>query len=151
MIAVFVRYCLKSAQGAKGQQPMIQRLLVFGLFSIIAISVSSSALLRHPASEEPCAEDHQAWVTHSLVKMETIKPGMTREELLKVFTTEGGTSTGLHRTFASRDCPYFKVDVTFDAVGRPSHDSDGRDTLAEDNRDIIVTVSRPYLQFSIVD
>jgi hypothetical protein len=130
---------------------MIRRLLALGLFSFIAISASSSARLRHPASQEPCAEDHQAWVTHTLEKMETIKPGMTRGELLTVFTTEGGTSTGLHRTFVSRDCPYFKVEVTFEAVGLPSHDSDGRVSLAEDGRDIIVKVSRPYLQFSIVD
>jgi hypothetical protein len=57
--------------------------------------------------------------------METIKPGMTREELLKVFATEGGLSTGLNRTFVSRDCPYFKVDVEFEArfhnnAGSPS-------------------------------
>jgi hypothetical protein len=75
--------------------------------------------------------------------MQTIKPGMTRGDLLKVFTTEGGRSTGLRRTFVSRDCPYFKVDVTFEAVGRPSHDGNGQVTLAEDNRDIIATISRP--------
>jgi len=76
---------------------------------------------------------------------------MTREELMKVFRTEGGLSTGLHRTFVSRECPYFKVDVEFRAVGRPDRDSDGRVTLEEDARDIIVKISRPYLQFSIVD
>jgi len=129
---------------------MIRQLLVLSLFSIIAISASSSAL-KHPPTQEPCAQDHQAWVTDALIKMQTIKPGMTRGELLKVFTTEGGTSTGLRRTFVSRNRPYFKVEVTFDAVGRPSHDSGGRDTLAEDSRDIIATVSRPYLQFGIVD
>jgi hypothetical protein len=83
--------------------------------------------------------------------MQTIKPGMTRRELLIVFTTEGGTSTGLRRTFVSQDCPYFKADVTFHAFGRPSRDSDGRDTVAEDSRDIIVKISRPYLQFTIMD
>ena len=76
---------------------------------------------------------------------------MTREELMKVFGTEGGLSTGLHRTFVSRECPYFKVDVEFRAVGRPDRDSGGRVTLEEDARDIIVKISRPYLQFSIVD
>ena len=76
---------------------------------------------------------------------------MTREELMKVFRTEGGLSTGLHRTFVSRECPYFKVDVEFRAVGRPDRDSDGRVTLEEDARDVIVQISRPYLQFSIAD
>jgi hypothetical protein len=83
--------------------------------------------------------------------METIKPGMTREELLKVFTTEGGLSTALNRRFVSRDCPYFKVDVEFKAIGRPDRDGDGRVTLEENSLDIIVKISRPYLQFSIAD
>jgi hypothetical protein len=83
--------------------------------------------------------------------MQTIKPGMTRTDLLKVFTTEGGTFTGLQRTFVSRDCPYFKVAVEFEAVGRPSHDADGRVTLVEGSEDKIITISQPYLQFSVVD
>ena len=97
------------------------------------------------------AQDHIAWVTQTLVKMEAIKPGMTRGDLLKVFETEGGFSTGLRRTFVSRDCPYFKVDVEFKAVPRPDRDNAGFVTLVEDNRDTIVSVSKPYLQFSITD
>ena len=76
---------------------------------------------------------------------------MTREELMKVFRTEGGLSTGLNRTFVSRGSLYFKVDVEFRAVGRPGRDSDGRVTLEEDARDIIAKISRPYLQFTIAD
>ena len=83
--------------------------------------------------------------------METIKPGMTRQTLLTVFTTEGRLSTGLRRTFVSQDCPYFKVDVEFRAVGRPDRDSDGRVTLDEGEEDVILNVSRPYLQFSVMD
>ena len=70
---------------------------------------------------------------------------------MKVFRTEGGLSTGLHRTFVSRESPYFKIDVEFRAVGRPDRDSDGRVTLEEDARDVIVKLSRPYLQFTIAD
>jgi hypothetical protein len=83
--------------------------------------------------------------------MQTVQPGMTRKDLLEVFTTEGGLSTGLQRTYVSQDCPYFKVDVEFDAVGRPNRDGEGRVTAVEDNRDVIVKISRPYLQFSTLD
>lgn len=130
---------------------MIRRFLVLILLSIIAISGSTSVRLMHSMNQEPCGEDHKAWVAQALERMETIKPGMTREDLLGIFTTEGGLSTGLHRTFVSRDCPYFKVDVEFEAAGRPNRDKEGRVTLTEDSRDIIVKVSRPYLQFSIFD
>jgi hypothetical protein len=83
--------------------------------------------------------------------METVKAGMTRSDLLKVFTAEGGLSTGLQRTFVSRDCRYFKVDVEFEAVGRPGHDAEGRVTLVEDPADRIVSMSRPYLQRAVID
>ncbi len=76
---------------------------------------------------------------------------MARADLLKVFTTEGGLSTGLQRTFVSRDCPYFKVDVEFQAVGRRSRDNDGRVTLVAGSQDIIIKMSRPYLQFNVED
>jgi len=83
--------------------------------------------------------------------MQRIKPGMTRNSLLRVFTTEGGLSTGLQRTFVSRDCPYFKIDVEFQAVGRPDRDENERVTLVEGNEDIILKASTPYLQFSVMD
>jgi hypothetical protein len=92
-----------------------------------------------------------SWVAEVLRRIETIKPGMTREDLLKVFTTEGGLSTGLQRTFVIRDCPYFKIDVQFKAVGRPSRDGNGRVTLEEGSQDLIVQISRPYSQFGISD
>jgi hypothetical protein len=107
-----------------------------------------------PASEppqDPCSQSREEWVRTALIKMETMKPGMTRQEMLKVFRTEGGFSDGLHRRFVSRDCPYFKVDIDFRAVGRADYDKDGLITLEEDPRDVIVRVSQPYLQFSIPD
>jgi hypothetical protein len=83
--------------------------------------------------------------------MGTIEPGMMRLDLLKVVTTEGGLFTGLRRTFVSQGCPYFKVDVEFKAAARPDSDNAGFVTLLEDNRDIIVKISKSYLQFTIAD
>ena len=130
---------------------MVSRLLVLAVFSSAAIS---GVIFVHPTprlGQGPSTQDHVAWVAQALKQMQTIKPGMTRTDLFKVFTTEGGLSTGLRRTFVSRECPYFKVDVEFEAVGRPSRDIKGRVTLVEGGQDIIVNVSRPYLQFSIMD
>jgi hypothetical protein len=122
----------------------MQRLRLFVLFAFAFIGSANA----FQASSPP---DHVAWVSHVMQRMQTIKTGMTREDLRKVFTTEGGLSTGLSRTYVSRECPYFKVDVEFKAVGRPDRDSEGRVTLVEDSLDIIVKISRPYLQFSILD
>lgn len=75
----------------------------------------------------------------------TIQPGMTREDLLKVFTTEGGISNRLHRTFVYKQCPYIKVAVEFEAVETPE------DMLTEMPSDKIAKISTPFLQYSVSD
>lgn len=124
---------------------MIGRLFVLLSISVIVIGGSSV----RSASPEQTAQDHVTWVSHTLEKMETVKPGMTRWDLLKVFRAEGGISTGLRQTFVSQDCPYFKVDVEFKSGAGP--DKPGVVMLPQDNRDIIVKVSKPYLQLTIED
>ena len=129
----------------------MQRRTVFQLLAGGAIG-SGRALFAIPSNRsDQAAQNHAAWVIEVLTKMQTVVPGMTRDALYQVFTTEGGLSTGLQRTFVSRDCPYFKVDVEFQAVGRPARDGDGRVTLVEDGRDLILKISRPYLELSIMD
>jgi hypothetical protein len=123
-------------------------LVTFGALGLWVNVHSAVAQLRGPA---PPQSEHVVWVAETLKRMQTITPGMTRAELLGVFTTEGGLSTGLHRMYVSRDCPYFKVDVDFEAVGRAAIDSDGRGTLIEGSEDRIVKISRPYLQFPNLD
>jgi hypothetical protein len=130
---------------------MIRRVFVLTSLSIIFIGSSVFVRSTQRASQEPCLQDHNAWVTDALEKIESIKPGMTRRDLLRVFNTEGGLSTRLRRTFVSRDCPYFKVVVDFKAASGPDRDSAGSLNSVEDNRDIIVKVSKPYLQFAIGD
>ena len=128
---------------------MVQQLR---LVLLLAGALSANAIQSNPeARKGQSPQDHVAWVAQALKRMQTIKPGMTREALLKVFTTEGGLSTGLQRTFVSRDCPFFKVDVEFQAVGRSNRDGNGRVSLVESSQDVILKISRPYLQFSIGD
>lgn len=121
--------------------------------------VSGGSLLRRSGVDDQDARsEHVAWVSGELQRMLTASPGMTRNQLEPVFTMEGGLSTAARRTYVSRECPYFKVDVDF----KPA-DSSGRNgnllnegwskesLLNEDDEDVIVKISRPYLQFSIAD
>jgi hypothetical protein len=80
-----------------------------------------------------------------LTGCQKIKPGMTRAELLKVFTTEGGISSATHRTFVYRGCPYIKVDVDF-TLSDPK-----QKTVEERPTDTIHKISKPYLEWSIND
>ncbi|HEY3988153.1 MAG TPA: hypothetical protein VGM02_02560 [Acidobacteriaceae bacterium] len=85
-----------------------------------------------------------------LKDVSSIQPGMTRAELLKVFTTEGGLSTRDAQQFVYRRCPYIKVIVNF----RKPDDADidwGDAPEEEWKGDIIQTISKPFLEYSITD
>src|SRR5436309_11367466 len=81
---------------------------------------------------------HTQWVGNVLAWIATIKPGMTRSDLLRVFTTEGGLSTRTHRTYVLKQCPTIKVDVEFSISGNEAEDK-------------ITQISRPYLDYGHYD
>jgi len=126
---------------------MTKRLLMIAA-SLFMLLLANSAL---QAQRPQPSQSETEWVASSLKEMQKIKVGMTRADLLKVFTTEGGLSTGLDRTYVYRKCPFIKVDVEFEAVGRPARDKDGRVTLVEAGGDVIKKISRPYLEWSVTD
>ena len=111
----------------------------------------SLAVLVPPARSSQKSQEQTRWIADSLKEMQKIKAGMTRADLLKVFTTEGGLSTGLNRTYVYRGCPYIKVDVEFEPVRRPARDAEGRVTLIEATDDVIKRMSKPYLEWSGLD
>ena len=63
---------------------------------------------------------------------------MTRSDLLRVFTTEGGLSSRTHRTFVLKECRTIKVDVEFSGSGDEAEDK-------------ITQISRPYLGYGVYD
>ncbi len=68
-----------------------------------------------------------------------IQPGMTRSDLLEVFTMEGGLSNRLRQTYVLKGCEIIHVDVTYSPI------SNETDHLTEMPRDKIDTISKPYL------
>jgi hypothetical protein len=89
--------------------------------------------------------EHTKWIDSVMSSILTIKPGATRKDLLRVFTEEGGLSTRTHRTYVYKRCPYIKVDVRFAPVG---DEDNGFTEMPEDK---VITISRPYLQYSGMD
>jgi hypothetical protein len=114
---------------------------------IATLAASLAALIAVVALAAPKMADdsHTKWIAESLTQMETIKVGMTRKDLLTVFTTEGGISTRINRTYVFRECPYIKVDAAFQIQEK-------NDALSGDeNTDVITSISKPYLQWAITD
>lgn len=113
--------------------------LAFGLVAFISVAAAL------PASESRGTDEHTEWIAKSLKEIESIKVGMTRVDLLKVFKEEGGISTRTWRRYAYRDCPYIKVDVEFEPVAEPE------DKLSQGPKDKIIKISKPFLERSIID
>jgi hypothetical protein len=89
--------------------------------------------------------EHIKWIDSVMRSILTIKPGATRKDLLKVFKEEGGLSTRTQRTYVYKRCPYIKVDVRFAPVGAEDNG------LTEMPEDKVITISRPYLGYSVAD
>lgn len=116
------------------------------LVVISAISILLFTIIVSPSTQTPKgAMGHSEWVARSLSAIQTIKAGMTRRDLLKLFTVEGGQSNRTTRTYVFRECHYIKVDVAFERVGAP------QDKLKESMEDRILRISKPYLEQSVID
>jgi|SRR5215475_16220618 len=70
-----------------------------------------------------------------------VKPGMTREDLMKLFDPSGGFMQS--GKYVYKGSPYIKIDVEFSRATNGS--------TAETPKDVIKTVSRPYLATPIYD
>ncbi len=81
------------------------------------------------------------WIVASLPVLESIKVGMTRKDLLKVFMEEGGLSTPQWRQYVYRRCGYIKVEVEFATAVDAKESPDDR----------ITKISKPFLQLGIMD
>jgi hypothetical protein len=103
------------------------------------------AALRASGKLAKAPPEYTQWLADSLREIQSLKPGMTRADLLKTFEEEGGLSTRTERRYAYRDCPCIKVNVKFEPVGS----LDDKSTNA--SADKIRTISQPFLEWPIAD
>src|SRR5258706_6822241 len=117
------------------------------IISLILLAISIVAGLTVFARSGAQSQDgktHSDWIAQSLREMETIKVGMTRADLLRVFTEEGGLSTRTQRQYVYRECLYIKVAVEFEPVETTA-------ALHENGKDKIVKISQPFIEWSVLD
>ena len=116
----------------------LMSVLAFGLVSFVSVATVL------PSWESRGTDEHTEWIAKSLKEIESVKVGMTRADLLIVFKEEGGLSTRTWRRYVYRDCPYIKVDVEFEPVG-------AENKVSQSPRDKIIKISKPFLEWSIID
>ena len=118
------------------------RIIAILLFAVVIVLLVVS--FANPQKVKSSATNHSQWVANSLKEIQTVKVGMTRQDLLKIFTTEGGWATRRSRTYVYRQCHYIKVHVEFESVGEP------KDNSREFGNDKIIS-PKPYLENMVID
>ena len=114
---------------------------------LVFLLLAGSMILGQESMYPPASQidqEHTQWIDSVMRSILTIKPGARRKDLLKIFTVEGGISWRKQRKYVYKGCPYIKVDVEFAPVGN-------KDQPTEMPGDKIVSISRPYLEYSIRD
>ena len=120
--------------------------IIISLVSIIVFMLVVPSTRLEGQRIKKTSMGHTEWVGNALKEIQTIKVGMTRRDMVRLFVAEGGlVSSGPSRTYLYRDCPYIKVDVEFEPIQRTG------EKLKESPDDKIITISRPYLGNPIVD
>jgi hypothetical protein len=85
--------------------------LVFAIVSVLGQGVGADV-----ESGLQIDQEHTQWIQKVMNSISTIKPGMTRKDLSRVFTTEGGLSTRSERRYVYKHCQNIKVDIQFSPV-----------------------------------
>lgn len=113
--------------------------MVWKLLMLLAISLTLIVGLRAQSYQQRCDESIGAY----LKEIQTLKIGMTRADVERLFTREGGFRGGTLRAsgqFFYTKCPYIKLTVQFEPGGGGSKE------LPQDK---IVSMSQPFLEATI--
>ena len=115
-----------------------------------ALSLILLLLLCTPVSSQGDSDaELTRLISEAIRETSAIAAGMSRGDLMRVFTVEGGLSTRAQRTYVYRRCPYIKVDVEFEVDHL--RDAQGRIPYPEADDDVIRRISRPYLAWAVMD
>ena len=112
------------------------------LFGAGCLLLLSTFVVSAQTSKRAQPDDDQAYLqrlSKSLTSIQTIKVGMTRRDLLTLFTEDGGIQFMGSERYVYKQCPIIKVDVTFTpSAGGHSNDR-------------IKSISKPYLESPFSD
>ena len=113
-------------------------LLIAGLFVIIAPRI-------YPQAQTVNDQAHQLWLEARYKEATSIKAGMTRADLLKLFEEDGGFQSIPAGRYVLRSCQLIQIEVKFDAKY-------GVDYKPMPDENLKITdVSKPYLERMATD
>jgi hypothetical protein len=109
------------------------------LFIIGLLLLATYSITTHGQGEQEQA--HRQWLNEQYTEATSIKPGMSRADLLQVFEEDGGLQRIPATRYLLKSCNMIKIEVEFDTeygqAGEEKPDADLK----------ITKVSQPYLEY----
>ncbi len=122
----------------------MKNLNLLKIFLISFICLGISFCFAQEFAQRTPNEKCTTWVSKCLADFESIKTGMTRGEIEKKFSMDGGISTVSLIRFVHPECIYFKIDVEFELKSKdPNHMSSPEDK--------VIKKSKPYIENPVFD
>ena len=111
----------------------------------IACLLIFSAAATYSPGQVATSQSPDQWLQDKYREATSIKAGMSREDLLKVFMEDGGLNTIPATRYVLRSCHMIKVDVAFDTeYGQAYKEKPDRELK-------IKQISKPYLENMFID
>jgi len=99
----------------------------------------------YPLAQTANGQAHEQWLEERYKEAISIKAGMTRADLLKLFEEDGGLQSIPAGRYVLKSCHLIQIQVKFDTEYGVNY----KPTLDENLK--IVEVSRPYLEHMAID
>jgi len=99
----------------------------------------------YPRAQTANGQAHEPWLEERYKEATSIKTGMTRADLLKLFEEDGGLQSIPAGRYVLKSCHLIQIEVKFDTKYGVNY----RPTPDENLK--IVEVSRPYLERMAMD
>jgi len=113
------------------------------LFIIGLLLLATYSITTHGQGEQE--EVHRQWLYERYAEATSIKPGMSRADLLRVFKEDGGLQRIPATRYLLKSCKMIKIEVEFDTEY-------GQAYKEKPDADLKITkVSQPYLEYPHAD
>ena len=117
------------------------------LLACLASAIGAGALRLGATTED----DQRRWLAARYAEAVSVRPGMTRRELRRLFRPDGGLQTIPGSRYVLKSCGLIKVEVKFDLPEGASREDFRDENELIDGRLKITEVSKPYLEPEATD
>ena len=119
----------------------------FIVLLLIALHVITGCAIQKKEVKIQSNIEYAQWVEQCLHDFESIKPGMSRQEVEQKFPMDGGVQTVSPVRFTHPQCQYFKVNVSFEF----KRDANDQNRAIFGSADKVTKVSNPYIERPFAD